>query len=126
MKFFSKPPRLNDDDLLQIVVQNQLALAKKLEVIERKLDKVDAKQAKGFGDVVRGIFILYGKAVMARLNFMELSEGKPISASANEMDEIRNSLRDEPDPMKLILPIQKDPLEKPTGDFQKKRVSKLN
>ena len=124
MKLFSK--KQNDHELLQAIAESQVALAKKLEAIEKRLEKLDKKQTEGFSDTVRGIFILYGKEVMARLNFMELSEGKPISASENEMHEIRNSLRNEPDPNFLILPLQKETEQKPTGDFKKKKISKLN
>ena len=124
MKLFSK--RQTDHDLLLTIAQNQALLVKKLEAMEERLKKLDKKQTEGFGDMVRGLFILYGKAVMARLNFMELSEGRPISASENELNEIRNSMREEPDPNVLILPLQKEVQQKPTGDFKKKKISKLN
>lgn len=124
MKLFSK--RQTDHDLLLTIAENQALLVKKLEAVEKRLEKLDKKQTEGFNDTVRGLFILYGKAVMARLNFMELSEGRPISASENELNEIRNSLRDEPNPDFLILPLQKEVAQKSTGDFKKKKISKLN
>ena len=125
MAFFGKKKQ-SDRDLLLTIAQNQLALAKKLEAVEKKLEKFDKKQSENFGHVLRGLFIMYGKAVMARLNFIELSEGKPISVSENEMREIRNSLRDDPDPDTLVLPLKRDVLQKPTQEFKNKRKSKLN
>lgn len=123
MKLFSK--RQNDHELLLTIAENQVLLSKKLETIEKRLEKLDKKQTEGFSDTVRGLFILYGKAVMSRLNFMELSEGKPISVSANELHEIRNSQSDEPNPKHLVLPLDNHM----GGDnltFKKTRKMKLN
>lgn len=123
MKLFSKSP--SEKELLMTIAQNQVLLSKKLENIEKRLDKMDKRQTQGFADTVRGLFILYGKAVMARLNFIELSEGKPISASANEWREIKNSQSPRPNPNILILPIDGQVGEE-NETFKKTRKSKLN
>lgn len=123
MKLFSKSP--NDKELLMTIAQNQVLLSKKLENIEKRLDKMDKRQTQGFADTIKGLFILYGKAVMARLNFIELSEGKPISASANEWREIKNSQSPRPNPNILILPIDGQVGEE-NESFKKTRKSKLN
>ncbi len=123
MKIFSKSP--SEKELLMTIAQNQVLLSKKLENIEKRLDKMDKRQTQGFADTVKGLFILYGKAVMARLNFIELSEGKPISASANEWREIKNSQSPRPNPNILILPIDGQVGEE-NETFKKTRKSKLN
>lgn len=123
MKLFSKSPK--ETDLLKTIAQNQVLLAKKLENIEARLEKMDKKQSKGFLDTLNGLFILYGKAVMARLNFMELSEGKPISASANEWQEIKNSLSPKPNPNLLVLPIDGQ-IGGENESFKDTKRSKLN
>lgn len=123
MKLFSKSP--NEKELLMTIAQNQVLLSKKLEHIEKRLDKMDKRQTQGFADTIKGLFILYGKAVMARLNFIELSEGKPISASANEWREIKNSTSPRPNPNILILPIDGQVGEE-NETFKKTRKSKLN
>ena len=123
MKLFSKSP--NEKELLMTIAQNQVLLSKKMENIEKRLDKMDKRQTQGFADTVKGLFILYGKAVMARLNFIELSEGKPISASANEWREIKNSQSPRPNPNILILPIDGQVGEENEA-FKKTRKSKLN
>ena len=123
MKIFSKT--VSEKQLLQTIAANQVLLSKKLEAIEKRLEKMDKKQTQGFGDMLRGLFILYGKAVMARLNFMELSEGKPISVSTNELNEIRNSQSAEPNPNFLILPLDKQ-LGGDNETFKKNKKSKLN
>jgi len=107
------------------IAQNQVLLSKKMENIEKRLDKMDKRQTQGFADTIKGLFILYGKAVMARLNFIELSEGKPISASANEWREIKNSQSPRPNPNILILPIDGQVGEENEA-FKKTRKSKLN
>jgi hypothetical protein len=122
-KLFTKASQ--EIDLLQTIAANQVLLAKKLEAIEKRLEKMDKKQTQGFGDTLRGLFILYGKAVMARLNFMELSEGRPISVSNNELNEIRNSQAAEPNPKFLILPLDKQ-LGGDNDTFKKTKKSKLN
>lgn len=123
MKLFSKSP--SEKELLLTIAQNQVLLSKKLENIEKRLDKMDKRQTQGFADTIKGLFILYGKAVMARLNFIELSEGKPISASANEWREIKNSQSPRPNPNILILPIDGQVGEENEA-FKKTRKSKLN
>ena len=123
MKIFSKSR--SEKELLTTIAQNQMLLAKKLENIEKRLDKMDKRQTQGFADTIKGLFILYGKAVMARLNFIELSEGKPISASANEWREIKNSQSLRPNPNILILPIDGQVGEE-NETFKKTRKSKLN
>ena len=123
MKIFLKTPQ--DQELLQTIAANQLLLSKKLEAIEKRLEKLDKKQTEGFADTVRGLFILYGKAVMARLNFMELSEGKPISISSNELNEIRNSQSPEPNPNFLVLPLDNQ-VGGENETFKKTKKSKLN
>lgn len=123
MKIFSKSP--SEKELLMTIAQNQVLLSKKLENIEKRLDKIDKRQTQGFADTIKGLFILYGKAVMARLNFIELSEGKPISASANEWREIKNSQSPRPNPNILILPIDGQVGEE-NETFKKTRKSKLN
>jgi hypothetical protein len=123
MKLFSKSP--NEKELLMTIAQNQVLLSKKLENIEKRLDKMDKRQTEGFAETIKGLFILYGKAVMARLNFIELSEGKPISASANEWREIKNSQSPRPNPNILILPIDGQVGEE-NESFKKTRKSKLN
>ena len=123
MKLFSKSP--SEKELLMTIAQNQVLLSKKLENIEKRLDKMDKRQTQGFADTIKGLFILYGKAVMARLNFIELSEGKPISASANEWREIKNSQSPRPNPNILILPIDGQVGEE-NEVFKKTRKSKLN
>jgi hypothetical protein len=123
MKLFSKSP--SEKELLATIAQNQVLLSKKLENIEKRLDKMDKRQTEGFAETIKGLFILYGKAVMARLNFIELSEGKPISASANEWREIKNSQSPRPNPNILILPIDGQVGEENEA-FKKTRKSKLN
>jgi hypothetical protein len=123
MKIFSKSP--SEKELLMTIAQNQVLLSKKMENIEKRLDKMDKRQTQGFADTIKGLFILYGKAVMARLNFIELSEGKPISASANEWREIKNSQSPRPNPNILILPIDGQVGEENEA-FKKTRKSKLN
>lgn len=123
MKLFSKSP--SEKELLMTIAQNQVLLSKKLENIEKRLEKMDKRQTQGFADTIKGLFILYGKAVMARLNFIELSEGKPISASANEWREIKNSQSPRPNPNILILPIDGQVGEE-NESFKKTRKSKLN
>ena len=123
MKLFSKSP--NEKELLMTIAQNQVLLSKKLENIEKRLDKMDKRQTQGFADTIKGLFILYGKAVMARLNFIELSEGKPISASANEWREIKNSQSPRPNPNILILPIDGQ-VGGDNESFKNNRQSKLN
>lgn len=115
----------SDSDLLKTIAQNQVALGKKLEQIEKRLVSMEKQQKAGFADTVRGLFILYGKAVMARLNFMELSEGKPISASENEWKEIKNSKSPRPNPNILILPLDGQ-IGEENEKYKEVRKSKLN
>lgn len=125
MKLFGKKPesRQSDRKLLESILQNQVALGKKLDALDKRLAAFEKKQEKNFSSIISNLFIIYGKQVMARLNFLELSEGKPISISENEKREIENSMAETPDPKLLVLPL---PAREQREQAAKKRKSRLN
>lgn len=125
MKLFGKKPAggKSERELLEIILQNQVALGKKLDAMEKKMAAFEKKEERRFANIISNLFIIYGKQVMARLNFIELAEGRPISVSENEKREIQNSLSENPDKNMLILPL---PNREDTEKAAKKRKSRLN
>lgn len=125
MKLFGKKPANSTSDrtLLENILQNQVVLGKKLDAIDKRLAAFEKKEEKHFSSIISNLFIIYGKQVMARLNFLELSEGKPISISENEKREIENSMAENPDARMLILPL---PAREQQAQAAKKRKSRLN
>lgn len=125
MALFDKKKKANtsDTEMLKMILQNQGRIAQRLEAIEKRLEKFEKKHERSFFNVIQGLYILYGKAVMARLNFLELSEGRPVTVSDNERKEIDNSFSENPNTKMLVLPI---PNKAQREADAKKRKSRLN
>lgn len=101
--------------ILEEILENQKQIIKKIDLLERKILEIE----RGNKDIKEGVFytlrntvILYGKSVLTRLNFLELSEGKPITVSVNEQKEIENSFSEEKDPNIFALPQVSDKSKK--------------
>ncbi len=93
------------------VVKTQRYIVERLDSIEAKLDiliqntSTDSSETRGMlSKIMNNQAAIYLKLLLARLNFIELSEGRQISVSENEKVELDNSFTQKPQKGIMRLP----------------------
>ena len=102
-----KKEKTKDKNILEKIEKNQQKIIKVLEDISESIVRLEKEQSevkKISLESLRNTVILYGKSLLTRLNFVELSNNLPVSVSENEKIEIENSKKSSPDPEIFMLP----------------------